>query len=98
VIEQLIEVLRDMHKVVTVMDEDSRDEEGLDVMEQVTAKYKDVSQKLVELEQFRNKYHKITQVTDRASMRAGGVEKYEHIQFLNDKKIYFGPSNRNTIA
>lgn len=92
-----IQVLQDLYKVMKLMESDHESDEEMNIMELITTRYKDINQRLAHLQQFKTKYHQINQITDRASMKAGGIEKYEHLQFAPNHKIYFEDSKRNTI-
>jgi len=96
---ELIEILQDMNKVSKIMDSDQESEQELDALDLITDKYKDINQRLSNLKQFQTKFHQIKQITDRASMKAGGIEKYEHIQFASSNNgMYFQDNKRKTVA
>ena len=90
-----IEVLKDLHKFMKMIDSDNEGEDELDTIESITEKYKNINTKVAELNQYQTKYHQITQITNRASIKAGGIEKYDHAQFGSDQAMYFEDKSKN---
>lgn len=69
--------------------ESDNEEDEVDTLEIINTKYNNITSRVAVLTQYQTKYHQIVQVTDRASLKVGGIEKYEYAQFGTEQSIYF---------
>lgn len=95
--QELILTLQDLQRLIRLTESDHESEEEMNTMDVITAKYKDINQRIGILQQSKTQYQQVQQITNRASMKVGGIEKYEMAQFTNDAKMYFDNDMRSTV-